>query len=36
MKHVTITHIRREPDDEDEIYQRPLEYGLMASSMMPS
>lgn len=29
MKTVTITHIRREPDDEDEIQQRPLEYRLI-------
>ncbi|HVM61051.1 MAG TPA: ABC transporter ATP-binding protein [Verrucomicrobiae bacterium] len=27
--HVTITHIRREPDDEDEINQRPLELALI-------
>ncbi|MGD1019455.1 MAG: ABC transporter ATP-binding protein [Verrucomicrobiia bacterium] len=26
---VTITHIRREPDDEDEISQRPLELALI-------
>jgi ATP-binding cassette, subfamily B, bacterial len=29
MKHASITHIRRELDDEDDIHQRPLEFGLM-------
>jgi ATP-binding cassette, subfamily B, bacterial len=29
MKHAAITHIQRETDDEENIHQRPLEYGLM-------
>jgi len=29
MKAVTITHLRREPDDEDDIHQRPLEFRLI-------
>jgi ABC-type multidrug transport system fused ATPase/permease subunit len=26
---ITITHIRREPEDEEEVHQRPLEFGLI-------
>ncbi len=29
MKRATITHLRPEPDDEDAMYQRPLEFGLI-------
>ena len=29
MKHVTITHLHRPPDDEEDVYQRPLEFGLI-------
>lgn len=29
MKTATITHIRREPDDKDDVHQRPLEFRLI-------